>query len=135
MAFDSSVSSTIENNSLYVKRKIQKLDAPNFANSSTNLTNIQNTYYDEDDNLYIVSSSLPNYKVNTKNTERKFSGSYNSSLIQIGIHGFITGDFIRYIPGEGNNKLNIPAGYYYVGVIDDTNTLIKMLFQSIMQNK
>ena len=118
--FDISVSSIIENDSLYVKRKLQKLDAPNFPNSSNNLTNIQNTYYDEDDSLYIVSSSLPNYKVNSQNTERKFSGSYNTSLIQIGIHNFITGDFIRYIPGEGNNKLNIPAGYYYVGVIDDT---------------
>ena len=135
VAFDSSVSSTIENNSLYVKRKIQKLDAPNFANSSTNLTNIQNTYYDEDDNLYIVSSSLPNYKVNTKNTERKFSGSYNSSLIQIGIHGFITGDFIRYIPGEGNNKLNIPAGYYYVGVIDDTTFQISSSRANLFANK
>ena len=80
-------------------RKLQKLDAPNFPNSSNNLTNIQNTYYDEDDSLYIVSSSLPNYKVNSQNTERKFSGSYNTSLIQIGIHNFITGDFIRYIPG------------------------------------
>ena len=120
VTLDLSVSSFIEDSLLYVKRKLQKLDAPNYPESSDNLTNIQNTYYDNDDNLYIVSSSLPNYKVNAQNPVRKFSGGFSGSFVTIPNHNFITGDFIRYIPGEVSNKLNIQPGYYYVKRINET---------------
>jgi len=119
VTLDLEVSSFIEESLLYVKRKLQKLKSVNFPESTENLTNIQNTYYDDDDNLYIVSSSLPNYKVNTQNPVRKFSGSFSSEFLDIPDHNFITGDFIRYIAGEGNNKLNIPEGFYYVSRVSD----------------
>tara|TARA_B100001094_G_scaffold32755_1_gene27195 strand:- start:26074 stop:38241 length:12168 start_codon:yes stop_codon:yes gene_type:complete len=119
VTLDTSVKDIIAEESLSVKRKLQKLQATNFPNSSNNLTNIQNTYYDKDDSLYIVASSLPNYKVSSINPERKFSGQYNGPLIQIENHNFVTGDFVQYIPGQGNNKLDIRSGYYYVLRIDE----------------
>ena len=118
---DASVASIIETDILYVKRKLQKLDAPNFENSSDSNTNIQNTYYDNDNNLYITSSSLPNYRVNIQNPIRVFSGGFNGSFVLLPNHNFITGDYIKYIPGEGNNKLSIPAGFYYVSRVDESS--------------
>ena len=117
--FDASVSSFISSDLLYVKRNLQKLDATNYPNTSDNLTNIQNTYYDSENNLYIAASSLPNYRVNSINPEIEFSGVFSSAYLTILNHKLFTGDFIRYIPGEGNNKLNINAGLYYVSRVSD----------------
>jgi hypothetical protein len=93
---DISLSSFISEDLLYVRRKLQKLDAQNYLESNYELTNVQNTYYDDENNLYIMSSSLPNYKVLSKNVNKKISGSFiDTEDLYLPNHGFISGDFIN----------------------------------------
>ena len=88
------------------------------------ITDVQNTYRDVDQNLYITSQSLPNYskerislsdetvvlgqdfiiseEVNITNPNNL------DKILNIGRHSFITGDAVYYQSGLPGNSLNIP---------------------------
>lgn len=121
---------TIVNNARIIKifsirKLIVKINDYDFT------ANIQNTYKDNNGSLYVASSSLPKYQdidilVKPRNIsfngffpkleedERAIDERYKGKIITFednGIlkrHGFITGDAIVYIPGNGDNKLTIP---------------------------
>jgi hypothetical protein len=117
---NSSLISPINNKEfLYIKTNIKRLNAINYPGSSSNITAIQDTFYDDENNLYISSTSLPIYPTNVKNIEFTLSGTFFSDIITISNHGFLTGDYVQYIKGEGeNNVLSFPPGFYYVKVLD-----------------
>ncbi len=95
--------------------------------------NIQNTYKDKNNDLYVASPSLPNYfnenlsildrsvtfngyfsTVDNFNQNEVNSGDSSGELIifrnrtgTVKRHGFITGDAVVYFPGSGDNKLTI----------------------------
>jgi hypothetical protein len=118
--FDISVSSFIQEDLLYVKKNIQKFKCINFNVEDSLLVNIQNTFFDSNDSLYITSSSLPSYDfIEIESPVVKFSGRYDGTigtdLLYLPKNKLVTGDYVEYIPGEGeNNKLNIEETFYYV---------------------
>ena len=97
--------------------------------------NVQNTYIDSDNSVYVASSSLPNYSgssVDVIDGSVKFTGLFGDSSAGITTdtivfkgsggslqdHRFLTGDAASYIPGEGSNTLSINKGTYYIKKID-----------------
>ena len=49
-----------------------------------------------------------------KNKSVTFSGSFNGTDLEIGEHGFYTGDAVYYTPVSETNTLGIKEGTYYV---------------------
>ena len=97
--------------------------------------NVQNAYVDSDNSVYVASSSLPNYsgsKIDVVDGSLSFTGLFGNPSSGITTdtivfkgsggslrdHGFLTGDAVSYIPGEGSNTLSINKGTYFVKKID-----------------
>lgn len=87
-----------------LKRKLSK---SNFEGISNYPSDVQNTYYDrKNGDIYVNSQSLPLYRpsyeiqdLNINRRIQKFSGSFkNADTLDIGKHGFITGDAVVYKP-------------------------------------
>ena len=54
-----------------------------------------------------------------RETDIIFSGSYEEkNELSIPNHGLITGERITYVPGNGDNKLDIGSGEYFVKKVD-----------------
>ena len=113
--------------------------------------NIQNTYKESDEIFYVASPSLPNYSnqdITTKNRSIEFSGTFGNPFVGIKTdtivfrgsggslrtHGFLTGDAIVYIPGEGNNTLTIPKSVYFVKKIDGNTIKLSSSRENISNN-
>jgi hypothetical protein len=105
-----------------LKKNILKVNSLNYPELSKYSTNVQNVYIDRNQNIFVNSQSLPNYVFEPLLiTDRTvtFSGSYIASeTINVVSHKFYTGDSVVYEPGEGNNKLDIKKGIYFVYVVD-----------------
>jgi hypothetical protein len=112
--------------------------------------NIQNTYEDNSD-VYVASASLPNYSnqdITTKNRSIQFSGVFGNPFVGITTdtiifrgsggslrtHGFLTGDAVVYIPGEGSNSLSIPKSVYFVKKIDINTIKLSSSRENISNN-
>jgi len=91
-----------------VKYTLQKkVNKSNFNGITSYPSDVQNTYYDkETKDVYVNSQSLPLYRpsfeveeLNVNKRTRSFSGNFdNDTLIDIGKHGFYTGDAVVYKP-------------------------------------
>ena len=100
------------NASYSIQRLLSKANLSNYPSASIYTTNIQNSYLDDND-VYIASPSLPSYfndALDIRETDIIFSGSFEEDdEIIISNHGLITGERIIYVPGDGDNKLDIAA--------------------------
>ena len=113
--------------------------------------NVQNVYKDDKEVCYVASPSLPDYlsqEITTKNRSIQFSGIFGNSFVGIKTdtivfkgsggslrsHGFLTGDSIAYIPGEGNNTLSIPKSTYFVKKIDVNTIKLSTSRENILNN-
>jgi hypothetical protein len=109
------------NVSYRIQRLLSKANLSNYPNASIYTTNIQNSYLEED-KVYIAAPSIPSYfndALDIRETDITFSGTFEeNSEITINNHGLITGERVIYVPGEGDNKLDISAGEYFVKKID-----------------
>jgi len=106
--------------------------------STTILSNVQNTYNEKDANLYVASNSLPNYDITkdisnatiTITSSSNLNNIYQGFVPTTGKYSilsftndvpFITGDEIIY-ETDGDNIVGLEDGRtYYVEVIRDTN--------------
>lgn len=81
---------------------------------------IENTYIDAQDNLYVASQSLPRWQIEASTRIREFNnqGYTNNSertTISIDSHGFVKGDKVIYRPkvlGQSLSGLNTGQAYY-----------------------
>jgi hypothetical protein len=85
----------------------KKLNKSNFDGIINYPADVQNTYYDrKTDDIYVNSQSLPLYRpsfeveeLNVNKRIRAFSGIFkDQDTLDIGKHGFITGDAVVYKP-------------------------------------
>ena len=110
-------------NQTYIANKnLSKVVSENYQSVNLYTSNVQNVYSDRNDSLYISSPSLPTYlkrtlKVNDRSVS--FSGTFIGTTLNIGKHGFYTGDSIVYKSSTGNS-LGIPTGVYFIQKISET---------------
>ena len=93
----------------YVRRKIK-----------TNLgasADIQNSYSDSSENVFVASNSIPHWTINPQKRIRLFD-TVNESLgttINIADHNYYDGDLVTYTVAVGNKLTNFNVGEsYYV---------------------
>jgi hypothetical protein len=103
----------------YVKRTITKVTG------SEIIANVQNTYVDNKDDVYVTSNSLPNYNNESLNLKYRsviLSGTFNEvETIVVKNHGFYTGDAVYYDDTyTDNNSLDLSAIYFVYRIDDDT---------------
>jgi hypothetical protein len=106
-----------------IQKLIRKLNSQNFPLSNQYSTDVQNTYESKNGSIYVAASSLPSYlneSLAVKNKSVTFSGSFAGTDLQIGEHGFYTGDAIYYTPVSESNTLGIKQGTYYVKRVNST---------------
>ena len=115
--------STLDPSKFYtVTRSLSKGDSTNYPYISNFITNVQNTYLNNDD-VYVASNSIPcypNQSLAPENYSVSFSGTFSGENLNIGSHPFMTGDAVNLI-GDGFSRA---AGVYFVKVVD--NTTIKL---------
>jgi len=114
-----------------IQKLIEKANLLNFPESSKYSTDVQNIYQDKDGVFYVTSSSLPSYlnqQLTVKNNISTISGTFTpdnysnldeGTTIDIGEHGFYTGDVVYYTPQSETNTLGIDEGIYYVKRINN----------------
>ncbi len=112
----------LDTNSTYiVKRNLSKVESENYPLVNQYTSNVQNVYSDNDGSIYVSSPSLPTYlnrKLKINDRSVVFSGTFNGTTLNIGKHGFYTGDSIVYKPTSGNS-LGISTGAYFIKKISD----------------
>ena len=130
--FQITTGSLDNNTEYYVKKNL------NFVSSNLNLNSlladIQNSFIDKDENTYIAFSGYPSYStLETTNRSKTFtSNSASSGIINIGSHGFITGDKIYLEASSGITGLS--SGYYYVNKLNDISIQLSLSRLNIYSN-
>ena len=120
------------NRTYKVQRQVLKGNSSKFSYISNYITNVQNTYLDNDD-VYVTSNSIPSYPETSLNPEDfsvTFSGTFSGTDLNIGSHPFYTGDAVEYV-GTG---LNISNGTYFVKVVNSTTIRLAASKPNISNN-
>lgn len=108
-----------------IRKNIVNVSSSNYSILNKYTANIQNTYLDSTNSVYVTSPSLP-YYLNTpliiKDKKVVFSGTFNGDTLYISNHKFYSGDRIVYNPDDNNNKLDLTPGKYFVRRVD-SNTI------------
>jgi len=115
----------------YVKRRITKVK------NSQIIANVQNTYVDNKNSIYVTSNSLPNYfneDLNVKYRDVVLQGTYNSQTITIKNHGLYTGDAVYYDPSYSNDNTLDLFGIYFVYRIDQDSFKLAKSRDRILSN-
>jgi hypothetical protein len=120
------------NRTYTVQRQILKGNSSSYPYISNYITNVQNTYLNNDD-VYVASNSIPSYSNQSLDPEDfsvTFSGSFSGTDLNIGSHPFYTGDAVEYV-GTG---LNIASGTYFVQVVNSTTIRLAASKPNISNN-
>ena len=110
-----------------IRKNILRPNLKNYPSAEIFQTNIQNAYYDlNDDSVYVAASSIPSY--NQANLETKDGGidinvNFSGSLLNVGPHYFYTGDLVSFLSYDSNNT-TLPNGIYFVK--RETETTIRL---------
>ena len=91
----------------FIRRKIK---------TNLNATaDVQNTYIDDNRNVFVASNSLPHWSINPQKRERVFDSSSSSqgSTISITDHNYYDGDLVTYTKTSGNVLTNLSDGESY----------------------
>jgi len=119
--------SLLDVNLIYsIKKNLSKVSSENYPSLNQYTSNVQNVYYeDKEGSLYVSTPSLPTYldylkqplKINDRSVT--FSGTFSGTSLNIGRHGFYTGDSIVYKPSP-SNTLGISTGVYFIKKVSET---------------
>ncbi len=104
-----------------IRKNIVNVSSSNNLSLNKYTANVQNTYLDRLNSVYVTSPSLPYYLNNSLNIRDKrvtFSGTFSGDILPIPNHKFYTGDRIVYNPDDSTNKLDLPSGKYFVRRVD-----------------
>ena len=86
-----------------------------FSDLSSLISNVQNTYTDNNNSVYVASESIPSYEITTGKNIREFAAiDVNESRITIPDHGFFSGDLVLYTPKDRTEPLLIGSGEFDV---------------------
>lgn len=117
--YEFDVNLTTRINTTNVKYSIRKGISKTTSNNQPEINiisaDVQNVYTDNED-TYVVSSSLPNYyntPIIVEDLSVTFSGQYDGFDIDIGSNSFISGEAVYY-SRNNNIGLNIVEGPYFV---------------------
>ena len=102
------------------------------------VANVQNTYIDNTNTVYVTSLSLPYYANNSLNIRDKkitFSGTFSGDSLTVPNHKFYTGDKIVYNPNQNENKLDLNSGKYFVRRIDSNTIKLSRSVADLFNNK
>jgi hypothetical protein len=104
-----------------IRKNIVNVLSSNNLSLNKYTANVQNTYLDGINSVYVTSPSLPYYLNNSLIIRDKivtFSGTFFGDTLSIPNHKFYTGDRIVYNPDDANNKLDLSSGKYFVRRVD-----------------
>jgi len=108
-----------------VRKAIRRADSSQYAGANVYSSNVQNTYAGRDSNaFYVTSNSLPSYlneALTVTDRSVTFSGTFSGEVLDIGKHGFYTGDSVTYKAESSSNTLNISEQIFFVRKISDTS--------------
>ena len=95
------------------------------------LTNIQNTYTDDDENTYVSFSGYPSYPIDSTNRQISFGSNTITSNTISEAHNFLNGEEIYFDHDTDaglllTNGSNLDKGRYYVKVLDSDNFKIAL---------
>lgn len=139
----------IEINLVLVKYKIRK-NISKFDSDDSSLriynTNIQNTYVDYDDSVYVTSPSLPSYldqKIIINYFSHTFSDQFleeDSQVLNIPNHSYRTGDSIVFKPSNSSDieingfKLTTPS-IHFIKVENENNIKLSKSLENIFKEE
>ena len=124
-----------------IRKQVAKAKSAIFPESAKYSANVQNIYTDYDESVYVASSSIPNYNIqslNITNYETIFNVDISNvdekttndpdpdyiayidavQTITVTDHGLLTGEVVVYNPQNTANSLNLAKGIYFVYKID-----------------
>ena len=104
-------------NIIKIRKKISKVNSNYFTDLNIN-GGIQNTYIDKEEKyVYVATSGLPNYQINSTDTKIVIntSGSGITTIINAPGHNLLTGDKVFY---DSNSSSGIVTGFYFVKKVD-----------------
>jgi len=117
--YEFDVNLTTRINTTSVKYSIRKGVSKALSNNQPEINiisaDVQNVYTDDDD-TYVVASSLPNYyntPIIVEDLSVTFTGQYDGYDINIGSNSFISGEAVYY-SRNNNIGLNISEGQYFI---------------------
>jgi hypothetical protein len=106
------------NLSYKIRRILSKSKFKNYSEISSLNSNVQNIYYDYNDNsIYVASPSIPNYsnrELNINDGSIIINGPQENNTITAPDHSFLSGDVIYYSYGNSNENLLINEGPYFI---------------------
>jgi hypothetical protein len=108
-----------------IRKNIVNVSSANELSLNKYTANVQNTYLDRANSVYVTSQSLPYYSntpLNIRDKKVVFSGTFSGDTLSIANHKFYSGDRITYNPDSDTNRLNLTAGKYFIRRVD-SNTL------------
>jgi hypothetical protein len=151
--FDINILSQIDiiNTKYTIRRGVSKVSCLNQSNLNIFSSEVQNVYINNDvvgystaqtnnDETYVVSSSLPTY-YNTplliedfsKTFSLSFSGDFGGYEINVSANGLNTGDAVYY-SYNGNSGLNISEGQYFVYKVNPSTIKLATSRSNIRNN-
>ena len=122
-----------------VQRVILKGDFSNYSELDNHSVNVQNTYVGlQNNSFYVTSNSLPSYlneEIDVNDRSVTFSGTFSDTELNIGTHGFFTGDSVYYKPASTTDTLNITEGIYFVEKVNSTTVKIARSRSNLFKQK
>jgi hypothetical protein len=121
-----------------IKKNIVNVSSKNDLSLNKYVANVQNTYIDSTNSVYVTSLSLPYYANNSLDIRDKkitFSGTFSGDSLTVPNHKFYTGDKIVYNPDQNENKLDLGAGKYFVRRIDSSTIKLSRSVADLFNNR
>ena len=98
-------------------------------------SDLQNVYSDLNGSYYVASPSLPSYggaTITVRDISKTWSSDFYSTSVEIGQHGFYTGDAVYYTPGV---NADTEAGIYYIQKNSPTSISLAKSRQNLYNSK
>lgn len=118
-----------------IKRDLSRVNAVGYPELTAYTANVQNVYSDLDGSIYVASPSLPSYGSQTitiRDLVKTWSSDFYSTSVEIGQHGFYTGDAVYYTPGT---NADTEAGIYFIQKNSPTSISLAKSRQNLFSGK
>lgn len=118
-----------------VKKRLKYVS--NDLNLKGLMSDIQNSFLDQDNNTYIAFSGFPSYSdLETTNRSKTFTqNNISPSVISLNDHNFINGEKIYYTPESTSGEIvGLSTGFYYVKKVDNNNLSLCISKENVHSN-
>jgi hypothetical protein len=121
--------------SYQIQRNLSRVNAVGYPELANYTANVQNVYSDLDGNYFVASPSLPSYgdqTITIRDISKTFSADFYGTSVEIGSHGFYTGDAVYYTPGV---SADTESGIYFVQKNSSTSISLAKSRQNLFNGK